>query len=192
MLPLLKIAADGKEHQIQDATNTLADQFGLTEEERKQLLPRVQVSPPAHGRHGVDRIFRNRIGWKSSDFPAHFTRIDRKQVLGETEEVEVIVSPSGRWAATQGEDEECESPERAANLAAIPIPQMLLWPLTEYRPIPRASAPATIVMLNKSFLSHSGELGWPAGKSSTNWAVLYRAGRGRVALAPKTLALVRR
>jgi restriction system protein len=52
MLPLLKVAADGKEHQIQDATNTLADQFRLTEEERKELLP-----------SGVDRIFRNRIGW---------------------------------------------------------------------------------------------------------------------------------
>src|ERR1700733_14762149 len=102
MLPLLKIAADGKEHQIQDASNTLADQFGWSEEDRKELLPTVQVSPPvpvrftpkpdgerrAHGRHGVDRIFRNRVGWKSSEFPARFTRIDRKQVLVETEEVE--------------------------------------------------------------------------------------------------------
>lgn len=52
MLPLLKIAADGKEHQIQDATNALAEQFGLTDEERKELLP-----------SGVDRVFRNRIGW---------------------------------------------------------------------------------------------------------------------------------
>jgi restriction system protein len=52
MLPLLKVAAEGKEHHIQDATNLHADQFGLTEEERKELLP-----------SGVDRIFRNRIGW---------------------------------------------------------------------------------------------------------------------------------
>ncbi len=52
MLPLLKVAADGKEHHIQDATNALADQFGLTEEERKELLP-----------SGVDRVFRKRIGW---------------------------------------------------------------------------------------------------------------------------------
>jgi restriction system protein len=52
MLPLLKVAADGKEHHIQDATNALADQFALTEEERKELLP-----------SGVDRVFRNRIGW---------------------------------------------------------------------------------------------------------------------------------
>jgi restriction system protein len=52
MLPLLKVAGDGKEHHIRDAINNLAAQFGLTEEERKELLP-----------SGVDRIFDNRIGW---------------------------------------------------------------------------------------------------------------------------------
>jgi len=52
MLPLLKVAADGKEHHVRDAINTLAKQFGLTEEERKALLP-----------SGVDRVFDNRIGW---------------------------------------------------------------------------------------------------------------------------------
>ena len=52
MLPLLKIAADGKEHHVRNAINTLSDQFKLTEEERKELLP-----------SGVDRIFDNRVGW---------------------------------------------------------------------------------------------------------------------------------
>lgn len=52
MLPLLKIAGDGKEHHIRDAINSLAAQFGLTDEERKELLP-----------SGVDRVFNNRIGW---------------------------------------------------------------------------------------------------------------------------------
>src|SRR5437870_1145619 len=52
MLPLLKVAADGKEHHIRDAIDTLGNQFGLTEQERKELLP-----------SGVDRIFDNRIGW---------------------------------------------------------------------------------------------------------------------------------
>jgi restriction system protein len=52
MLPLLKVAGDGKEHHIRDAINNLAAQFGLTEEDRKELLP-----------SGVDRIFDNRIGW---------------------------------------------------------------------------------------------------------------------------------
>ena len=52
MLPLLKMAGDGKEHHIRDAINDLAGQFELTEGERKELLP-----------SGVDRIFDNRIGW---------------------------------------------------------------------------------------------------------------------------------
>jgi len=52
MLPLLKLAADGKEHYTRDAINTLANQFRLTEQERKELLP-----------SGVDRIFDNRAGW---------------------------------------------------------------------------------------------------------------------------------
>lgn len=52
MLPLLKMAGDGKDHHIRDAINDLATQFGLTEAERKELLP-----------SGVDRIFDNRIGW---------------------------------------------------------------------------------------------------------------------------------
>ena len=38
MLPLLKMAGDGKEHHIRDAINSLAAQFGLTDEERKELL----------------------------------------------------------------------------------------------------------------------------------------------------------
>ncbi len=52
MLPLLKIAADGKEHHIRDAINFIAEQFQLADEERKELLP-----------SGVDRVFDNRIGW---------------------------------------------------------------------------------------------------------------------------------
>ncbi len=52
MLPLLKVAADGKEHHIREAIETLGKQFGLTEQERKELLP-----------SGVDRVFDNRIGW---------------------------------------------------------------------------------------------------------------------------------
>ena len=39
MLPLLKYAADNKEHKLADAVEDLSNQFGLTEEERKELLP---------------------------------------------------------------------------------------------------------------------------------------------------------
>jgi restriction system protein len=52
MLPLLKTAADGKDHTKRDVLNELAGQFKLTEEERKELLP-----------SGKQQIFDNRVGW---------------------------------------------------------------------------------------------------------------------------------
>jgi len=52
MLPLLKTAADGKVHTKREALNELASQFGLTENERKELLP-----------SGNQEIFSNRLGW---------------------------------------------------------------------------------------------------------------------------------
>jgi restriction system protein len=52
MLPFLKLAADGKEHSMQDAYRNLSDQFGLTEDEKKIMLP-----------SGLQSIVNNRIGW---------------------------------------------------------------------------------------------------------------------------------
>lgn len=51
-LPLLKLAADGNEHSSQEAITVLAAEFGLTEEERRKLLP-----------SGKQAIFDNRVGW---------------------------------------------------------------------------------------------------------------------------------
>lgn len=52
MLPLLKLAADGKEHKVREAIEDLADSFALTEDERKELLP-----------SGGQATFDNRVGW---------------------------------------------------------------------------------------------------------------------------------
>ncbi len=52
MLPLLQFAGDGKEHAVREAIQTLADQFKLTESERKELLP-----------SGQQCVFDNRVGW---------------------------------------------------------------------------------------------------------------------------------
>jgi restriction system protein len=52
MLPLLKIAGDGKVHTKRDVVNELAVQFGVTDEERKELLP-----------SGKQEVFDNRVGW---------------------------------------------------------------------------------------------------------------------------------
>lgn len=52
MLPLLKFSADRKEHSLREAIEFLADEFKLTEEERKELLP-----------SGQQATFDNRVGW---------------------------------------------------------------------------------------------------------------------------------
>jgi restriction system protein len=52
MLPLLRYSEDQKEHSLREAIETLADNFQLTEEERKELLA-----------SGQQAIFGNRVGW---------------------------------------------------------------------------------------------------------------------------------
>lgn len=52
MLPLLKLASDGKEHSLKETYDKISDQFGLTEEERRELLP-----------SGTQAIINNRIVW---------------------------------------------------------------------------------------------------------------------------------
>jgi len=52
MLPLLKSLKDGQEHQMREIIEKLAQEFNLTDEERKALLP-----------SGQQFIFDNRVGW---------------------------------------------------------------------------------------------------------------------------------
>jgi restriction system protein len=52
MLPLLKLASDGKEHSIHEAIEHICKEFGVTEEEKKELLP-----------SGQQRVIDNRVGW---------------------------------------------------------------------------------------------------------------------------------
>jgi len=52
MLPFMQHIADGQEHSIEEAHDALAQQFKLTEEELKELLP-----------SGRQERFRNRVHW---------------------------------------------------------------------------------------------------------------------------------
>jgi hypothetical protein len=52
MLPLLRLASDGNEHQLKDVTVPLAKEFGLTEDELRQFLP-----------SGLQPVFINRVAW---------------------------------------------------------------------------------------------------------------------------------
>lgn len=55
MHPLLQEHADGKEHLNRDLVASLAGRFGLSDEERREMLP-----------SGRARLFDNRIGWAKS------------------------------------------------------------------------------------------------------------------------------
>ncbi len=52
MLPLLKLTGDRKEHSLREIIDTLAGQYHLTEQERRELLP-----------SGRQAAFENRVGW---------------------------------------------------------------------------------------------------------------------------------
>jgi len=51
-LPLLKFVSTAEERSLRESINCLSDEFELTEEERKELLP-----------SGKQRIFDNRVAW---------------------------------------------------------------------------------------------------------------------------------
>lgn len=46
MLPLLRLSADGQEHSVREVIEKLADDFGLSDEERKELLPSGEFPCP--------------------------------------------------------------------------------------------------------------------------------------------------
>jgi restriction system protein len=52
MLPIMKVAQDGAEHTARELREVIADQLGLSEAERKELLP-----------SGSQPIFTNRLAW---------------------------------------------------------------------------------------------------------------------------------
>ena len=54
MLPLLELAGDGKERSLADTRATLAEVLGVSEEERRELLP-----------SGTQPVFNNRVAWAS-------------------------------------------------------------------------------------------------------------------------------
>ena len=59
MRPLLELAKDGVEHKTSDAISSLADQFGLSPEQRVELLP-----------GGSQRRFNNRVYWAAAHLRA--------------------------------------------------------------------------------------------------------------------------
>ncbi len=86
MLPVLRYCGDGKDHTLRETIEALQDEFKLTDEERKELLP-----------SGRQAVFDNRVGWARTylkkagllDSPrrGHVVVTDRgKSVLGASPE----------------------------------------------------------------------------------------------------------
>lgn len=83
MLPLLRFAGDGQEHQLKDAIATLAGEFSLTEEEKNEFLPSGQ-QPVFTNRVGWARTYLKKAGLLSSPRRGYFQITDRgKSVLEE-------------------------------------------------------------------------------------------------------------
>ena len=78
MLPLLTMASDRQEHSYREAVNTLVDQFKLTEEERRELLP-----------SGKQPIFDNRVGWAK-------TYLEKAGLLDKTRRAHFQITDEGR------------------------------------------------------------------------------------------------
>lgn len=52
MMPLMKIAEDGQIHELTKAIEEIADQFNLTDQDRRELIP-----------SGTQTLLYNRVGW---------------------------------------------------------------------------------------------------------------------------------
>ena len=78
MLPLLKLADDGVEHSLAESRLPLADQFSLTEEERKELLP-----------SGQQPRFNNRVAWAK-------VYLERAKLLEMTRRAHFKISSRGK------------------------------------------------------------------------------------------------
>jgi len=87
MLPMLRFAADGAEHSVAETRTPLGDQFGLTDEERAELLPSGQQSR-FNNRVAWAKVYLERAGLITKTRRAHFRITPRG--------MEVLVAPPQR------------------------------------------------------------------------------------------------
>ena len=86
MLPLLQRLADGKEHPNVEVLEALADQFHLSEDERKELLPSAQ-----------DFLFCNRVAWARTHMKAAGLIDNPRRGI-------FVITPAGRDALGKAPD----------------------------------------------------------------------------------------
>jgi restriction system protein len=133
MLPVLRIAGDGKEHRIGDVIEQLATKFQLTDEEHRQLLP-----------SGKQTTFANRTHWArgylvqaellKATRRAHFQITDRgREALAEglshidgdylskfPEFIQFLDRSRGQRTSTPSVTERSEPSQRSPQVTAVP------------------------------------------------------------------------
>lgn len=77
MLPVLQLLGDGQEHLLRNIVQQLSDQFGLSEDERRHLLP-----------SGVSTTIGSRVGWAK-------TYLHKARLLNLTGRGRLQISPRG-------------------------------------------------------------------------------------------------
>jgi restriction system protein len=80
MLPLLRAVADGESHTLRDLTRKLADDFGLTDSERQELVP-----------SGQQTILSNRVSWAK-------TYLKKAGLIIQPARGQVRITPDGQAA----------------------------------------------------------------------------------------------
>lgn len=83
MLPLLKLAADGSEHPIREAMDTLAAQLGISAQDRQIMLP-----------SGTQTRYYNRVTWAT-------TYLTKSGLLEKTGRGRIRITPRGRTGLAQ-------------------------------------------------------------------------------------------
>jgi restriction system protein len=78
MLPFLRFAADGNEHSLREAIEGLAEKSGLTDAERKELLPSGQ-QPTFDNRVAWARTYLSKAGLLEATRRGHFRITQRGQ-----------------------------------------------------------------------------------------------------------------
>ena len=86
MLPLLKLVSDGQEHKYRDLIESLAIEFQVTDEERKELLA-----------SGNQAIFDNRVGWAK-------TYLKKAGLLDSPKRATFIITDLGRQTLAKNPD----------------------------------------------------------------------------------------
>ncbi|XQW84938.1 restriction endonuclease [Thalassotalea piscium] len=88
MRPFLQIAndANGNEVKLRNVINQLADQFGLTDEERSETLP-----------SGRQSVLDNRVGWAR-------TYLTKAGLLEATRRAHFVITPRGKEALSENVD----------------------------------------------------------------------------------------